>query len=350
MRLFIDTFAKILGFLTAIVVCIFLIVFFLSFINRSDQDSNFIYFDGDKKSDNKIAVIKLIGPIVSEPLNFYNIRGLGNIKAIYPSLIKEYLNELTKKNVKGLIISINSPGGSVSATNTIYNLFKKFKIQNKMPLYFHSTDMLASGAYWISLSGNKIFANYGTLIGSIGVKGPDWIYYNTPTSLSSGFLGKSVESQNGIKLFSNIAGKSKDILNPFRSPSENEILQLQNMVNDIYNDFVNLVSINRKLEKNIIINDIGAMIYDSKKAKENYLIDGIKNLNEIITIMVDELNLKDNQIIINGKKNNFNLKNLNIKVHSSKIVYFENLINSKFCDNIKNQLSVAVINNFNVNC
>ena len=67
--------------------------------------------------------------------------------------------------------------------------------------------MLTSGAYWVSLSGDKIFASYGAIIGSIGVKGPDWIYFNSPTSLSSGILGTSIESPNGIKMYSNIAGK-----------------------------------------------------------------------------------------------------------------------------------------------
>ena len=51
---------------------------------------------------------------------------------------------------------------------------------------------MASGAYWAALSGNKIFANYGSLIGSIGVKGPDWIYFDEPILISNGLLGSSV--------------------------------------------------------------------------------------------------------------------------------------------------------------
>ena len=71
----------------------------------------------------------------------------------------------------------------------------------------------------------------------------------------------------------------KDIFNPFRKPTKEEMNKLQTMVDDIYSHFVNLVSINRKIEKNIITDDIGAMVFNSKRAKLNYLIDDEKNIN-----------------------------------------------------------------------
>ena len=130
--------------------------------------------------------------------------------------------------------------------------------------------------------------------------------HNTPTSLSTGLLGNTVESSNGIELFSNTAGISKDILNPFRQPSKRETSQLQNMVNSIYNDFVNLVSSNRKIEKNIILNEIGAMIYNSKEAKKHYLIDDQISMNETIAVMAKELKIVNKKIITNSKKNLIN--------------------------------------------
>ena len=57
-------------------------------------------------------------------------------------------------------------------TITLMNLRKK----SNAKIYFHSSEMLASGGYWSSLAGEKIYANYGAIIGSIGVKGPDWIF------------------------------------------------------------------------------------------------------------------------------------------------------------------------------
>ena len=290
MKLFIQTFSKILGFLFAILFFVILLSLTSNFIDN--KKSYFSYFKGDKKSDQIIAVLNISGPIISEPINYYNFEIFNSLEVIYPSIIGEYLKELEKKQIVGLIISINSQGGSVSASQKIYTLLNNFKEKNNIPIYFHSSDILASGGYWIALSGDKIFADYGTVIGSIGVKGPDWLYYNSPTALSTGMLGNSIESPNGIKLFSNTAGVSKDIFNPFREPSQEEKIKLQQMINDIYEDFVTLVSKNRKIEKLIIKDKIGAMIFNTAKAQKHYLIDAQKNIDEIIEILAKKLKIR----------------------------------------------------------
>jgi len=350
---FFNTFAKILGFLTAILTFIIIIGLIISFTNRSNNNSTFTYFKGDEASTDKIAILNISGPIISDPSNFYKFAGVGNFNAIYPSLVENYITDLQKEGVLGLVVSINSPGGSVSASHTIYNLFNQFKITNNIPLYFYSTDMLTSGAYWVSLSANKIFTNYGALIGSIGVKGPDWIYYNSPTSLSTGLLGNAVGSAKGIELFSNTAGISKDILNPFRQPNTKEISQLQNMVNNIYDDFVNSVSSSRKIEKNIVVNEIGAMIFNSKEAQKHYLIDGQISINETIEVMAKELNLDKIKIISNNKNNLFNFQKFNFFINMLDIKQYalnENITNKKFCNNIKNEFSVATFNFYSSMC
>ena len=335
MSTFFNTFSRILGFFSAIFIFFIFLALLAIFLKPLINTSKFQNYGENNKSINKMAILKLSGPIISSSDRIYNF---SNTNAIYPSLIKEYLDDLKKEKILGLIISINSPGGSVSASNSIFNLINNYKKNNNIPIYFHSTDMLASGAYWISMSGNKIYTSYGSLVGSIGVKGPDWIYYNTPNLLSSGFLGNAIESQKGIRLFSNTAGKSKDILNPFREPTLSESKNLQLMVDQIYNDFINIVSSNRKIEKKILRNEIGAMIYSSRDAKNNFLIDGVKNLNEVVNIMKKKLKVKDISIITNESK----FKNLNLSMFfDSKN---EEKINSIFCNNIKNQLSIAIIN------
>ena len=350
MKAFFTTFSKILGFFFALV----FIIFFLSILSKSiTNNSYFSYLQGNINSKQKIAIFNINGPIISEPPNFYNFKFLQSLEVIYPSLIRKHLGELEEEEILGLIVSMNSPGGSVSASQKIYNLFKKFKNTNNIPVYFHTTDMLASGGYWVSLSGDKIFASYGSLVGSIGVKGPDWIYYNSPTSISTGILGSSVESSKEIQLFSNIAGKSKDIFNPFRPPTKKEIIKLQNMINDIYNDFVNLVSSNRKIEKKIIKNEIGAMIFNSKQAKEHYLIDDQKNIDQIIDIFSKKLNLDSALIISNVNNNKSQILNFNYLLflaNLNKIDYYNNLIKNKFCNNLLNEVSAVASNPYQKNC
>ena len=352
MKVFFYTFSRILAFFFA---CLFFLTLIAIILNVIDNNNNsdFSYFKGDKKSQNTIALLNLNGPILSEINNTNKFSILNPSEAIYPLQIQEYLKQLKKIKIGGLIVSINSPGGSVSGSDSIFEIFKKFKYSTNIPIYFHTTDMLASGGYWVSLSGDKIFANYGALIGSIGVKGPDWIYYNSPTALSSGFFGSSVESPEGIKLFTSTAGVSKDILNPFREPSKKEVNQLQEMVNDIYNDFVNLVSSNRKIESSLIKNEIGAMIFNTEQAKKNYLIDDQKNIDEVINLMTLELGMITNKIITNTKNKKFNFANLEILLNIIKkntSLEGRNIIKNKFCNNLKNEFSVVLSHSFNANC
>ena len=352
MNYFFQVFSKTLGFLLAIIFLLVLISTFLFFFEGNKQ-KYFSYLGGNKNSSEIIAILNLNGPIISEPPNFNNYNIFQNLEVIYPSLIKEYLNELEQNNTKGLIISINSPGGGVSATQKIYNLIKDFKEKNNIPIYFHTKDILTSGSYWIALSGDKIFADYGSIIGSIGVRGPNWLYYNSPTLLSEGLFGRSVESQNGLKLFSNTAGMHKDIFNPFRKPTKEEINKLQIMVDDIYSDFVNLVSKNRKIEKNVITDDIGAMIFNSKRAKLNYLIDDEKNIDEIIQFISKKLKLENGKILINNYEDKYNLFNLNyINFFNNKISNkdLKIIINEKFCNNYYNEFSSIAQNYISINC
>ena len=352
MNYFFQVFSKTLGFLLAIIFLIVLISLFLFFFGENKR-KYFSYLEGNKDSSEIIAILNLNGPIISEPPNFNNYNIFQNLEVIYPSLIKEYLKELEQINAKGLIISINSPGGGVSATQKIYNLIKDFKDKNNIPIFFHTKDILTSGSYWVALSGDKIFADYGSIIGSIGVRGPNWLYYNSPTLLSEGLFGRSVESQNGLKLFSNTAGMHKDIFNPFRKPTKEEMNKLQTMVDDIYSHFVNLVSINRKIEKNIITDDIGAMVFNSKRAKLNYLIDDEKNIDEIVELITKKLKLENNKIIINNYKDNYNLFNLiftnflNNKIAKKDLKI---LINQKFCNNYYNEFSSIAQNYISINC
>lgn len=353
MKIFIRSFAKVLGFLFSILFFLVFLNFFSNFI--TDKNKNLFQFtDGNQESDEIIAVLNLKGPIISEPFKISNYKIFNSIDSIYPSLIEKYIKELEKLDVKGLLISINSPGGSVSATEEIYVLLNQYKEKNKIPIYFHTSDILASGAYWLAQSGNKIFANYGAIIGSIGVKGPDWIYYNAPTSLSPGLLQGGIESPNGIELFSSNAGISKDIFNPFRKPTKIEIDKLQFMINDIYEDFVNKVSKNRKIERVVLKNDIGAMIFSSKQAKLNYLIDDELNKKNVIKLMSNNLQFKSIKIISNIGKPSFNFFGVSISYnlfHKHKVEYYNKAIQNIFCDNLINQISaVGIVGNYKNNC
>ncbi len=188
-------------------------------------------------------------------------------------------------------------------------LFMNLKKNTDTKIYFYSKEILASGGYWVATTADKIFASYGSIIGSIGVSGPSWFYYNTPTSLSSGVFGQTIETKEGIEVFNQNAGEGKDLFNPFRRPKNDEIKHLQSIVDDVYNNFITKVSKSRKIEISNLKTNIGALIYSSNQAKNNFLIDDILNYETLIELIKKENKFEDYKIYEN-KVNNSILSNL----------------------------------------
>ena len=214
----------------------------------------------------------------------------------------------------------------------------EFKKNTDTKIYFYTKEILASGGYWVATTADKIFASYGSIIGSIGVSGPSWFYYNTPTSLSSGIFGQTIETKEGIEVFNQNAGEGKDLFNPFRRPRSDEIKHLQSIVDDVYNNFITKVSKSRKIEISNLKNDIGALIYSSNQAKDNFLIDDILNYETLIKLIAKE-NKFDDYKIYENKVSNSILTNLLVK--------YENQTDNKYsleniCRNLKTNINVVI--------
>ena len=320
-------------FVSVTIIATLIILFFNLFDNH--ETSKFSLISGDKNSSNIIAVIDLNGLIIESN---DELSKLTNSYIISPLKIKSYLNDLKKSEPKVIIFDINSPGGTVSASNILYKTIKNFKKNNtNTDVIFHSSELLASGAYWVSTSGDYIYANYGSIIGSIGVKGPDWFFYDKPKSISTGIFGERIETENGIKVFSSRAGKSKDIFNPFRKPNIKEQDHLQKMVDEIYYDFVRVVSKERKIENSYIINDIGALIYTSKKAVTLNLIDGETSLDDLIKKIIKEKNLDNYKVIRKPLK-----KSLLLKQILNNYLYNSNINLTFQCLNLRSSISAIL--------
>tara|TARA_B100000575_G_scaffold266901_1_gene244562 strand:+ start:18 stop:920 length:903 start_codon:yes stop_codon:yes gene_type:complete len=291
--------------------------------------------DGIPSSNNLIASINLNGPIFN---NNSNVLGNNFYNYINPAQVRSYLDELKELQIKILIFNINSPGGTVSATAELEQIIYEFKKNTNIKIYFFTKEILASGGYWVATTADKIFASYGSIIGSIGVSGPSWFYYNSPISLSSGIFGQSIETKDGIEVFNQNAGQSKDLFNPYRRPETNEIKHLQIIVDDIYNDFITKVSKSRKIETSNLKNNIGALIYNTNQAKNNFLIDDILNYETLIKLIIKENDFKDYKIYENKFSNSI-IENLMIKFkyQTNNEYSFEHI-----CRNLETNISVVI--------
>ena len=296
---FFNVFLKTLGFLIGIASFVIILNIFLNFLPK--DKGTFKLIKGSQESNNVIATLSLNGPIVNNLDNTF----FGNIiNYIDPNLVKENLEKLENINTKILVIKINSPGGTVVATSMLEKMIKNFKEKNNIKIYFYTNEILTSGSYWVATIGTKIFAQYGSIIGSIGVSGPSWYYYDNPISISSGILGQNIETKNGIKIYDQNAGNSKDLYNPFRRPTKKELDHLQDLVNGIYEDFIIKVSNSRKIEANILKNEIGALIFSSKQAKDNFLIDDVITYEQLIQKIIDENGFENYKVLEMYNKSN----------------------------------------------
>ena len=332
--IFFSVFFRTLGFLSALLIFIIIINLLLHFSNELEK-KQFVMTEGIPSSNNIIANINLNGPIFN---NNNNVLGNNLYDYINPLQVKSYLEELKELEIEALIININSPGGTVSATAELEQIIYEFKKQTNTKVYFFTKEILASGGYWVATTADKIFASYGSIIGSIGVSGPSWFYYNTPTSLSSGIFGQTIETKDGIEVFNQNAGDGKDLFNPYRKPTKDEIKHLQNIVDDVYNDFITKVSKSRKIEISNLKNDIGALIYSSNQAKNNFLIDDILNYETLIKLIIKENKFEDYKIYEN-KIGNSILTNLlvNYKDQTNDKYSLENI-----CRNLETNISVVI--------
>lgn len=178
-------------------------------------------------------------------------------------------------SISGVILEIDSPGGTIYGATAIADGVWYYKQKTNKPVYAHIEGLGASAAYWAAASADRIYADNGSSVGSIGVILGPVEFYDTVLATDGGILGGGVITQNGIDSTYFTAGKSKDVGNPYRRLTQAEVNQLQQSVDAEYDVFVSYVSKQRDIPEATIRDTIGAMIYEPRKAQELKLTDAV---------------------------------------------------------------------------
>lgn len=179
---------------------------------------------------------------------------------------RAFLNQIYSlqedKNIKGVLLNIDSPGGAMSASVEISDAIKN--LAKTKPVIAYASGTLASGSYYSAIWANKIYANRGSFVGSIGV------------ILQSADISKLANTL-GIKAQIVKAGEFKEAGTFTRAWNEAERAQLQNLVNQSYEMFCKDVASARKLDINKSDSWANARVFLASKAKDLGLIDDTKN-------------------------------------------------------------------------
>jgi len=212
-----------------------------------------------KSSSRKIGVIYAQGSIVS---------GEGSPGQIGGDSLARQLRELRlDKDIKAVVLRVNSPGGSALASDIIQREVRL--LHKQKPVVISMGDVAASGGYWISTYSNKIFAESNTITGSIGVIGINFNY-------------QKLANKNGITWDVVKTSKLADGNTIARPRTPQELSISQQMVDDIYDDFLNKVSESRKLPKQKVAEIAQGRVWSGIDAKKIGLVDDIGGLNDAI--------------------------------------------------------------------
>jgi protease-4 len=251
---------------------IFLVLFVLVVISLL-----FVAFQKSIPIGERVAIVRIEGPIIDSK-----------------DTIDEITDYVKDSSIKAIVLRIDSPGGAVAPSQEIYEEVRKAAVKKKIVVSMGS--VAASGGYYIASGASRIFANPGTLTGSIGV------IMEIPNF--SGLMNKVGVKTEVIK-----SGKHKDIASVFRGIGKEEREILQSALDNVHEQFITAVSEGRKM----LIDDVRKIsdgrIFTGEQALKVGLVDELGNLEDAVKASAKLSGIKGEPEVVT-KKERFSLTNL----------------------------------------
>lgn len=235
----------------------------------------------ESSANNKIAVVYAEGTIVN---------GTGELNNVGAERFAQILRKIRQDpQIKAVILRINSPGGSASASDIIW---REVELTNKQkPVIVSMGNVAASGGYWLATGGKRIFAEADTITGSIGVFG---ILLNY----------QEIANNNGLKWDSVQTSPLANIGSPSRPKTPQELAIFQKSVNRVYDLFLERVSQSRKLSKEKVNEIAQGRVWTGRDAQKLGLVDEIGGLEAAIAEGAAQAKLGDNWQVVEYPEGN----------------------------------------------
>lgn len=227
---------------------VFLIFCLLSFAYYFTMEGS----SGLAFSSDQVAVLDLEGTIV-DSRNFVD-------------QLKNYGN---RPNVRSVVIRINSPGGGVAASQEIYEAINKFRADSDKKVIVSMASVAASGGYYIACAADRVFANPGSITGSIGVIA-QWYNY--------GDLLRWAKMQDIVIK----TGALKDAGSSTRPLTDSEREYFQSLINSMYDQFVSAVAVSRNMNEEDVRKLADGRVFTGQEAQENGLVDELGTYQDAI--------------------------------------------------------------------
>lgn len=199
------------------------------------------------------------------------------------------------ESIKGVLVHINSPGGAVGPSQEIYDAL--VKLAKKKPVYSSMGSLAASGGYYAAVGTKRIFANPGTITGSIGV------------IMQFADLSKLYQWAK-VNPYSIKTGRYKDIGSPSREMNAEEKALLQEMIDNVLGQFRKAVATGRNLSMEKVIELSDGRIYSGEQAKNVKLVDDLGGFNDAVEALAKEAGITGKPKLVYASKSRKNLFDL----------------------------------------
>jgi len=253
------------------VLAVFTLVFLA--MHTSDQAT----FDG---FGDKIGVVDLDGVILDSTTVVQQLKKFGD-----------------DDSIKGIIIKVNSPGGGVAASEEIYREVKRIRDDKKKRIVASISSVGASGAYYVSSATNKIYADNGSVVGSIGVIA-EWVNYG--------------DLMRWAKLKPEVlkVGAFKDTGDPSREMTPAERAYMQGLIDNMYGQFVTAVADGRHQKPDDIKAIADGRVWTGEQALGMHLVDQIADFPGAVDDLAKSLKIKGEPVLVRPEKDRKTLLDL----------------------------------------
>jgi len=244
------------------------------------------YFDekvikqGESIGSPTIAVLNLEGVIQ----DIGDVPFMGSLAYNHKQFLKMIEEAGKADHVDGIILRVNTPGGGVVESAEIHDKLVEVRELYQKPIYVSMGNTAASGGYYVSAPADKIVAHPATVTGSIGV-----IMENINFS--------ELAEDMGIDFNTFTSGKYKDILSASRPMTDEEKDILQTIVDEMYDDFVQVIVEGRGMSESKVRELADGRIYTGKQAKELDLVDALGSFEDTVALMEEDFDWNGAELI-----------------------------------------------------
>jgi protease-4 len=200
-------------------------------------------------------------------------------------------------SIKAIIIHVNSPGGGVAASEEIYREVKRIRSEKKKRIVVSIETVGASGAYYVASASDKIYADSGSVVGSIGVIA-EWMNY--------GDLLKWAKLKNVVIK----TGEFKDTGNPARDLTPAEQAYMQDLINSMFGQFVHAVADGRGLKYDDVKAIANGKVWTGEQAKAMNLIDGVGDFETVVDETAKSVGIRGEPTLVHPERDRKTLMDL----------------------------------------